>query len=132
MSELQPVVVQPATPAFAAEPLIGEIDTDEPVDHYQVSADISKMTWNDQIIFARFQLLMETSQDTENTDRAVRIAALRDLIAGHEELTAFLNRVAIIKRNGQRIAFGQAPMDHAMEAIRVIGAARNARNAAKN
>ncbi len=119
-----------------SEVLAGEIvpiDDDESNDTYEVAVNLKKMTWGDNMIHVRFQLLTETIGDTsDDADPKVRMAALKELLNGFEELSAYLNRVARVRRNGERIHISQVPMDFIQEVMAAIAAAQKAGRAAKN
>ena len=118
-----------------SEVLAGEIvpADDESNDTYQVDVNLRKMTWGDNMIHVRFQLLTETIGDTsDDTDPKVRMAALKELMAGFDELSAYLDRVAKVTRNGQRISIKAVPMDFVTEVMASIAAAQKAGRTAKN
>lgn len=120
-----------------SEVIAGEIvpidDDVETEDSYQVDVNLRKMTWGDNMIHVRFQLLTETIGDTsEDADPKARVAALKELLEGFDDLTAYLNRVATVKRNGKRIAFTEVPMDFVQEVMGAIAAAQKGNRTAKN
>lgn len=120
-----------------SEVLAGEIipidDDEESSDSYDVAVNLRKMTWGDNMIHVRFQLLTETIGDTsDDADPKARMAALKELLAGFDELSAYLNRVARVKRNGQRINIKDVPMDFIQEVMAAIAAAQKAGRTAKN
>ena len=120
-----------------SEVIAGEIvpvdESEEGNDNYQVDVNLRKMTWGDNMIHVRFQLLTETIGDTsDDADPKVRLAALKELLEGFDELTAYLNRVAKVKRNGQRIDMKEVPMDFVQEVMAAIGAAQKGNRTAKN
>lgn len=115
--------------------LAGEIETDDDDDDvYTVNVKMNKMTWGDQMIHARFQLLIETigDVDDENTNKTQRVAALQELIAGFDELTAFLDRVSRVTCNGERVAIRDVPMNFIDEVMAAISKARQRKTSAKN
>lgn len=120
-----------------AQVLAGEIvpidDDEDSNDSYQVDVNLRKMTWGDNMIHVRFQLLTETIGDTsDDADPKARIAAMKELLSGFDELSAYLNRVAKVKRNGQRIYIKDVPMDFIQEVMAAIAAAQKAGRTAKN
>lgn len=74
------------------------------VPRYRVEIDMEQMTWGDNMIQVKFQLLMETADDLEGSTKAQRIDAYRQLIDGFGELTAFLDRIAIVYRDGVQVS----------------------------
>ena len=121
---------------------------------FVVKTDISRMTWGDQMVHARFQLLLETIGDvdqneeqeaanaaTEEEEKAIRAAnreraearraALRELLAGFDELTEFLDRVARVRKNGVRIPMAKVPMPFITDVMNAIASQRG-RRASKN
>lgn len=121
-----------------SEVLAGEImpiddEAEESNDSYEVSVNLRKMTWGDNMIHVRFQLLTETIGDnSDDTDPKVRMAALKELLEGFDDLTAYLNRVAKVKRNGVRIHIKDVPMDFIQEVMAAIAAAQKGNRTAKN
>lgn len=121
-----------------AEVLAGEIvpiddEDEESNDSYEVSVNLRKMTWGDNMIHVRFQLLTETIGDTsDDADPKVRMAALKELLEGFDDLTAYLNRVAKVKRNGVRIHIKDVPQAFIPEVMASIGAAQKSNRTAKN
>lgn len=116
-----------------SEVITGEIElADEDNDAYEVAVNLRKMTWGDNMIHVRFQLLIETiGDDGDETDPKARMAALKELIAGFDELTAYLNRVAKVTRNGARIPFTEVPMDFVKDVMEQIQAAQRGSRAEK-
>ena len=113
--------------------LSGEIVTEEPQDNYSVSVDLRKMTWGDNMVHVRFQLLVETiGDDAEDADPKAKIAALRELMAGFDELTEYLNRVETVTRNGVKIPFAKVPMDMVTEVMDAISKAQKRQGKPKN
>lgn len=111
-------------------------------DSYVVKTDISRMTWGDQMVHARFQLLLETIGDVDQDEDAgdesqkrerteARKAALRELLAGFDELTEFLDRVSRVRKNGVRIPMKKVPMPFITDVMNAIAAQRG-RRASKN
>jgi hypothetical protein len=121
-----------------AEVLAGEIvpiddEYEESNDSYEVSVNLRKMTWGHNMIHVRFQLLTETIGDTsDDADPKVRMAALKELLEGFDDLTAYLNRVAKVKRNGVRIHIKDVPQAFIPEVMASIGAAQKSNRTAKN
>ena len=120
-------------------PLTGEIvepvEPTEPEDddRYTVSVNLRKMTWGDNMVHVRFQLLTETiGNESADADPKAKVAALKELIAGFDELTAYLNRVATVTRNGAKIHFTQVPMDFVTEVMDAISKAQKRQGASKN
>lgn len=120
--------------------LVGEVVEEEQDDDvYQVTTRLSKMTWGDQMIHARFQLLIETIGDLdsdsdeadEDARKIARIAALKELVAGFDELTRFLDRVAKVTRNGSPIPMKDVPQDFIADVMTAISKQRG-RRASKN
>jgi hypothetical protein len=109
-------------------------DDDEDKAIYKTYPNLSRQTWGDQMIQARFQLLTETISDVdgENSTPEQRRAALQDLVDGFDELTAYLNRVVRVTRNGRRIDMREVPMDYIEELMQTIANARARRTASKN
>lgn len=116
------------------ESVSGEIITpDEPQDNFTIAVDLRKMTWGDNMVHVRFQLLVETiGDDAEDADPKAKVAALRELMAGFDELTAYLNRVATVTRNGVKIPFTQVPMDMVTEVMDAISKAQRRQGEPKN
>lgn len=113
--------------------LSGEIVTEEPQDNYSVAVDLRKMTWGDNMVHVRFQLLVETiGGDDEDADPKAKVAALRELMNGFDELTAYLNRVAMVTRNGVKIPFVDVPMDMVSEVMDAISKAQRRQGKPKN
>lgn len=111
-------------------PVDEEVETE---DSYQVDVNLKRMTWGDNMIHVRFQLLTETIGDTsDDADPKVRMAALKELLEGFDELTAYLNRVAKVKRNGVRIDMREVPQAFVPEVMAAIGAAQKSGRTAKN
>lgn len=120
-----------------SEVLAGEIvpidDDVETEDSYQVDVNLRKMTWGDNMIHVRFQLLTETIGDTsDDADPKVRMAALKELLEGFDDLTAYLNRVAKVKKNGVRINMKDVPQAFIPEVMSAIAAAQRSGRTAKN
>jgi hypothetical protein len=68
----------------------------------------------------------------ENDPKA-KIAALRELLAGFDELTEYLNRVATVTRNGVKInSFNKVPMDMVKEVMDAISKAQRRQGKPKN
>ena len=116
------------------EPVSGEIvETQEPEDNFTVAVDLRKMTWGDNMVHVRFQLLVETiGDDTEDADPKAKIAALRELMAGFDELTEYLNRVATVTCNGVKLPFSKVPMDMVTEVMDAISKAQRRQGKPKN
>ncbi len=119
------------------EPVLnGEIvapETLEPEDKYTVSVDLRKMTWGDNMVHVRFQLLVETiGDDAEDADPKAKIAALKELMAGFDELTEYLNRVATVTCNGVKLPFSKVPMDMVTEVMDAISKAQKRQGKPKN
>jgi len=111
-------------------PIDDEVETE---DSYQVDVNLKRMTWGDNMIHVRFQLLTETIGDTsDDADPKARMAALKELLEGFDDLTAYLNRVAKVKRNGVRIHMKEVPMDFVQEVMAAIAAAQKGNRTAKN
>lgn len=121
---------------MSEEVLAGEIvpiDDEESNDSYEVSVNLRKMTWGDNMIHVRFMLLTETIGDTsDDADPKARMAALKELLEGFDELTAYLNRVAKVKRNGERIHMRDVPQAFIPEVMAAIAAAQKSGRTAKN
>lgn len=120
-----------------SEVLAGEIvpidDEIETEDSYQVDVNLKRMTWGDNMIHVRFMLLTETIGDTsDDADPKVRTAALKELLEGFDELTAYLNRVAKVKKNGVRIHIKDVPQAFISEVMAAIAAAQKSGRTAKN
>ena len=120
--------------------LVGEVvEEEQDNDVYQVTTRLNKMTWGDQMIHARFQLLIETIGDLdsdsdeadEDARKIARIAALKELVAGFDELTRFLDRVAKVTRNGIPIPMKDVPQDFITDVMTAISKQRG-RRASKN
>lgn len=120
--------------------LVGEVvEEEQDNDVYQVTTRLNKMTWGDQMIHARFQLLIETIGDldsdgddaNDSARKTARIAALKELVAGFDELTSFLDRVARVTRNGIPIPMKDVPQDFITDVMSAIAAQRG-RRASKN
>jgi len=127
----------PLIPAVLDPVLNGEIvdsTTLEPEDKFTVAVDLRKMTWGDNMVHVRFQLLVETiGDDTEDADPKAKMAALRELLAGFDELTEYLNRVATVTRNGVKInSFNKVPMDMVKEVMDAISKAQRRQGKPKN
>lgn len=124
--------------------LTGEVLVDEPQEDYRFFVNLKRMTWGDNMIQIRFQLLMETVSDLENTDmdkldeverktiRAAKVAAMREVLDGFDEMTAYLDRVARITLNGKFVSAKIVPMDFIQDVMRAIGEASGRRNNPKN
>ncbi len=120
--------------------LVGEVvEEEQDNDVFQVTTRLNKMTWGDQMIHARFQLLIETIGDLdsdsdeadEDARKIARIAALKELVAGFDELTRFLDRVAKVTRNGIPIPMKDVPQDFITDVMTAISKQRG-RRASKN
>lgn len=108
-------------------------EDEESNDTYEVSVNLRKMTWGDNMIHVRFQLLTETIGDTsDDADPKARMAALKELLEGFDDLTAYLNRVAKVKRNGVRIHMNDVPQAFIPEVMASIAAAQKSGRTAKN
>lgn len=124
--------------------LTGEVLIDEPQEDYRFFVNLKRMTWGDNMIQIRFQLLMETVSDLENTDmdkldeierktvRAAKVAAMREVLDGFDEMTAYLDRVARITLNGKFVSAKNVPMDFIQDVMKAIGEANSRRNNPKN
>lgn len=124
--------------------LTGEVLIDEPQEDYRFFVNLKRMTWGDNMIQIRFQLLMETVSDLENTDmdkldeterktvRAAKVAAMREVLDGFDEMTAYLDRVARITLNGKFVSAKNVPMDFIQDVMKAIGEASSRRNNPKN
>jgi len=109
------------------------VDDVETEDSYQVDVNLRKMTWGDNMIHVRFMLLTETIGDTsDKADPKARVAALKELLEGFDELTAYLTRVAKVKRNGERIHIKDVPQAFIPEVMAAIAAAQKSGRTAKN
>lgn len=122
---------------MSEEVLAGEIvpidDEVETEDSYQVDVNLKRMTWGDNMIHVRFMLLTETIGDTsDDADPKARMAALKELLEGFDELTAYLNRVAKVKKNGVRIHIKDVPQAFIPEVMASIAAAQKSNRTAKN
>ncbi len=140
--------------ALAGEVMDDDDFFDDNDDSYVVKTDISRMTWGDQMVHARFQLLLETIGDvdqnedqeaedatTEDEEKAIRAAnrerkaarraALTELIAGFDELTEFLDRVSRVRKNGVRVPMKKVPMPFITDVMNAIASQRG-RRASKN
>ena len=121
-----------------SEVIAGEIvpiddEDEESNDTYEVSVNLRKMTWGDNMIHVRFQLLTETIGDTsDDADPKARMAALKELLEGFDDLTAYLNRVAKVKRNGVRIHMNDVPQAFIPDVMASIAAAQKSNRTAKN
>jgi hypothetical protein len=125
----------PLIPTVLEPVLNGEIVEPETLeDKYTVAVDLRKMTWGDNMVHVRFQLLVETiGDDTEDADPKAKMAALRELLAGFDELTEYLNRVATVTRNGVKInSFNKVPMDMVKEVMDAISKAQRRQGKPKN
>ncbi len=134
---LIPTVLEPVLNGEVPEPITGEIvepETLEPEDKFTIAVDLRKMTWGDNMVHVRFQLLVETiGDDAEDADPKAKIAALRELLAGFDELTEYLNRVATVTRNGSKItSFNKVPMDMVKEVMDAISKAQRRQGKPKN
>jgi len=111
-------------------PIDDEVETE---DSYQVDVNLKRMTWGDNMIHVRFQLLTETIGDTsDDADPKARMAALKELLEGFDDLTAYLNRVAKVKRNGVRIHMNDVPQAFIPDVMASIAAAQKSNRTAKN
>lgn len=122
---------------MSEEVLAGEIvpidDEVETEDSYQVDVNLKRMTWGDNMIHVRFMLLTETIGDTsDDADPKARMAALKELLEGFDELTAYLNRVAKVKKNGVRIHIKDVPQAFIPDVMASIAAAQKSNRTAKN
>ena len=126
----------PLIPTVLEPVLNGEIvdsNTLEPEDKYTVAVDLRKMTWGDNMVHVRFQLLVETiGDDAEDADPKAKMAALRELMAGFDELTEYLNRVATVTCNGVKLPFSKVPMDMVKEVMDAISKAQRRQGKPKN
>ena len=126
----------PLIPAVLDPVLNGEIvdsTTLEPEDKFTVAVDLRKMTWGDNMVHVRFQLLVETiGDDAEDADPKAKMAALRELMAGFDELTEYLNRVATVTFNGVKLPFSKVPMDMVSEVMDAISKAHRRQGKTKN
>jgi len=124
--------------------LIGEVLADESQEDYRFFVNLKRMTWGDNMIQIRFQLLMETVSDLDSTDmdkldeverktvRAAKVAAMREVLDGFDEMTAYLDRVARITLNGKFVSAKNVPMDFIQDVMKAIGEASSRRNNPKN
>lgn len=124
--------------------LTGEVLIDEPQEDYRFFVNLKRMTWGDNMIQIRFQLLMETVSDLENIDmdkldeterktvRAAKVAAMREVLDGFDEMTAYLDRVARITLNGKFVSAKNVPMDFIQDVMKAISEASSRRNNPKN
>lgn len=111
-------------------PIDDEVETE---DSYQVDVNLKRMTWGDNMIHVRFMLLTETIGDTsEDADPKARMAALKEVLEGFDELTAYLNRVAKVKKNGVRIDIRAVPQAFIPDVMASIAAAQKSNRTAKN
>ncbi len=126
----------PLIPAVLEPVLNGEIvepDTLEPEDKFTVAVDLRKMTWGDNVVHVRFQLLVETiGDDAEDADPKAKMAALKELMNGFDELTEYLNRVATVTCNGMKLPFSKVPMDMVTEVMGAISKAQRRQGKPKN
>jgi len=124
----------PLIPTVLEPVLNGEIVEPETLeDKYTVAVDLRKMTWGDNMVHVRFQLLVETiGDDTEDADPKAKMAALRELLAGFDELTEYLNRVALVTCNGVKVPFNKVPMDMVTEVMDAISKAQKRQGKPKN
>lgn len=103
------------------------------VPSYRVEVDLDQMTWGDNMIQVEFQLLMEIAEDAENATRTQRIEAYRQLKEGFHELTAFLDRVATVYRDGMPVAsIANVPMHFVKEIMAAIADAKGRQGTPKN
>lgn len=127
------------------------------VPRYQVEVDIDNMTWGDSMVHVRFQLLLDLVDDVGGDDadtkpdpldtpevaerkakarqsrRAERIQALKDLTAGFDELTAFLDRIATVHKDGALCStIKDIPLPFVREIMEAIGKAKAAQGNSKN
>lgn len=103
------------------------------VPSYRVEVDLDQMTWGDNMIQVEFQLLMEIAEDAENATRTQRIEAYRQLQKGFHELTAFLDRVATVYRDGMPVAsIANVPMHFVKEIMAAISDAKGRQGSPKN
>ena len=108
-------------------------DVEESNDSYQVDVNLRKMTWGDNMIHVRLMLITEAIGGTSaDADPKARMAALKELLEGFDDLTAYLNRVAKVRRNGMRIHIKDVPMDFIQDVMAAIGAAQKSNRTAKN
>ena len=124
----------PLIPTVLEPVLNGEIVEPETLeDKYTVAVDLRKMTWGDNMVHVRFQLLVETiGDDAEDADPKAKMAALRELMAGFDELTEYLNRVATVTCNGVKLPFSKVPMDMVTEVMDAISKAQRRQGKPKN
>lgn len=103
------------------------------VPRYRVEVDMEQMTWGDNMIQVKFQLLTETVDDLEGSTKAQRIEAYRQLIEGFGELTSFLDRIATVYRDGVIVPSVVAIPMHAIKDIMAsIRKAQTAQGNSKN
>jgi len=108
-------------------------EDEESNDTYEVSVNLRKMTWGDNMIHVRFQLLTETIGDTsDDADPKARMAALKELLEGFDDLTAYFHRVAKVKKNGVRIHIKDVPQAFIPDVMASIAAAQKSNRTAKN
>lgn len=124
--------------------LTGEVLSDEPQEDYKFFVNLKRMTWGDNMIQIRFQLLMETVGDLDSVDlstldeterktvKAARVSAMREVLEGFDEMTAYLDRVARITLNGKFVSAKNVPMDFIQDVMKAIGEANSRRNNPKN
>ena len=114
-------------------PVIVENGAGKHVSAYRVEVDLDQMTWGDNMIQVEFQLLMEIAEDVETATRAQRIDAFRQLKEGFAELTAFLDRVTTVYRDGIRVAsIAAVPMHFVKEIMATISEAKARQGSPKN
>ncbi len=146
------------TAVQAIEPaMLIENGADKHVPSYRVEVDTDNMTWGDNMIHVRFQLLIELADGVEaddpklkadptdtpeeaerkakirRTKRGERIQAFRDLQDGFGELTAFLDRVAVVWKDGVRCpTVRDVPNRFVKDIMTAIGKAKAAEAETKN
>jgi len=100
---------------------------------YRFEVDMQQMTWGDNMIQVKFQLLIETAGDTEGTTTAQRKEAYRQLMGGFQELTDFLDRVVTVYRDGAIVSsITTVPMHAVREIMDAIRKAQADQGNSKN
>lgn len=124
---------QAALVAPPSAPVVVENGAGKHIPRYQVEVDMEAMTWGDNMIHVKFQLLIEIADGIAEATRAERVQAYRDLLAGFDELTAFLDRVATVRKDGAICpTVRNVPMGFVKEIMDAIGKAKERQGAPKN
>lgn len=81
----------------------------KPNTKYNIEVDIDGMTWGDATLQARFMLIQSEVTRAQGGDDESQLHAMRAMVEVFDEMTDMLDRVAIVKRDGERIPARKIP-----------------------